>query len=224
MLKILIADDEEKYICLLKELLEDEGFEVITAKDGEQAYALFFETHNISLLILDIMMPRLNGYEVCTKIRKESDVPILMLTALSDYDNEVAGLLKGANDYVKKPFHIDVLVARVKNLLKDKLQQQVVIDDIVINKKNMNVYKTGVLVDLSPKEYALLVYLIDNSNITVSRTQILDSVWGRDFFGDPRTVDTHIKNLRTKLPIIGKRIRTKRGVGYLLEVGNDEIY
>lgn len=224
MLKILIADDEEKYICLLKELLEDEGFEVITAKDGEQVYDLFFETDNISLLILDIMMPRLNGYEVCAKIRKESDVPILMLTALSDYDNEVAGLVKGANDYVKKPFHIDVLVARVKNLLKDKLQQQVVIDDIVINKRNMNIYKTGVLVDLSPKEYALLVYLIDNSNITVSRTQILDSVWGRDFFGDPRTVDTHIKNLRTKLPIFGKRIRTKRGVGYLLEVSNDEIY
>lgn len=224
MIKILIADDEVKYIHLLQDLFEDEGFTVVSATDGQEAYDLYCQHHDIDLLILDIMMPKLNGYEVCKMIRSESNVPILMLTALSEHDNELQGLLTGANDYVRKPFHIDVLLARVKNLLKDQLQDQIVLDDLVIHRQSMTVDQSNEPVNLTPKEYALLIHLLDNRNICLSRDQILDRVWGSDYFGDPRTVDTHIKSLRMKLNKVGQRILTKRGSGYMMEVSKDEIH
>jgi DNA-binding response OmpR family regulator len=223
MVKILIADDEVKYIELLREILIDEGFDVLAACDGEKAYDLFNENQDISLIILDKMMPKLNGFEVCEKIREKSNIPILILTALSDSENEIKGLNCGANDYVKKPFRIDILVARIKNLLKDELTASVTIDDIVLIKKSMCVYKNNIIVELSPKEYSLLIYIINNKNIVLSRSQILDAVWGNDFFGDQRTVDTHIKALRKKFPKFGLRIKTIRGTGYLLQVKKDEI-
>lgn len=219
--KILIAEDELHIRKLISDYLTYEGMTVIEAKNGEEAVDLFSSTPNINLVILDIMMPVMNGREACESIRDLSpDVPILFLTALSDPKDEVEGLGLGADDYVTKPFRYEVLMARVKALLRrtgNVDNEKYKLWDCEIDTAQRSVKESGQLVDLSPKEFDLLIYFAKNQDIALERQQILDAVWGYDFFGDPRTIDTHVKNLRAKLPSVGEQLKSVRGFGYKLE-------
>nr|WP_105617291.1 response regulator transcription factor [Vallitalea okinawensis] len=220
-IKILIADDEVKYRDMLSDFLTNQGYEVIVAKDGNEAIDLYFSTTDINLVILDVMMPKYDGWEVCKEVRKQSDVPILMLTALGDERNEVHGLSLGADEYISKPFSYEIFIARVNVLLRRVVKEKnesIQIDGIIIDQAKQLVTINDKAVDLSPKEYKLLLYLINNIKRALSRDQILNTVWGYDFFGDARTVDTHIKSLRSKLGEYGNLIGTVRGLGYGLKV------
>ncbi len=220
-IKVLIADDELKYRDLVSDFLENEGYEVIVAKDGSEAIDLFFSTTGINLVILDVMMPRFDGWEVCKAIRKKSDVPILMLTALGDENNEIQGLELGADEYISKPFVYKVFIARVKVLLRKAIQESkkiIEIKGIEIDQSSKIVSVNKNPIDLTHKEYKLLLYLVKNITSVLSREQILNGVWGYDYFGDTRTVDTHIKTLRSKLDEYGKLIKTVRGMGYRMEM------
>lgn len=217
---ILIADDEARMRKLVADFLKKENYHVVEAGDGKQALEIF-SSQNIGLVILDVMMPLLDGWTVCREIRKTSDIPIIMLTARSEETDELFGFNLGADEYVAKPFSPLILVARVQALLKRAGKQDGTVRNIKgleMDKNRRVVRVDGERVELSPKEYELLLYFIENQNLAVSREQILNAVWNYDYYGDARTVDTHVKRLRYKLGSKGDLIQTVRGLGYRFEV------
>lgn len=218
--KILIAEDESNIRKLVASYLINEGFKVVEACDGEDAIAKFNSDYDFSLIILDVMMPKIDGYEVCRYIRKNSEVPILMLTARDTEIDELTGFNAGADEYISKPFSPRILTTRVKNLLKRNAlnsMQDVEIEGLTVKYRERTVLIDGEKAILTPKEFDLLYYLIQNKNIVLSRSQILSTVWNWDYFGDDRTVDTHIKCLRSKIGKYEKNIVTIRKVGYKFE-------
>jgi DNA-binding response OmpR family regulator len=218
--KILIVEDEERMRRLIGDYLKREGFKIIEAEDGKMALKSF-EHENIDLIILDIMLPEYDGWTVCREIRKSSKVPIIMLTARSEESDELFGFELGADEYVTKPFSPKILVARVNALLR---RTNVIIGDIVsiegieVDQIGHRVLIDGNEVEMTPKEYELLDFMTKNSGQALTREQILDEVWGYDYYGDFRTVDTHIKRLRIKLDKKSNLIQTVRGIGYRFEV------
>lgn len=221
-LKILVVDDESRMRKLVKDFLTKSNYEVIEAEDGAQAIDLFFEQNDIALIILDVMMPKMDGWQVCKEIREYSKVPIIMLTAKSDERDELQGFGLGVDEYISKPFSPKILVARVEAILRRTSQTSV--DEvmeaggIVVNKAAHSVCVEGQPVDLSYKEFELLTYFMENKGIALSREKILNSVWNYDYFGDARTIDTHVKKLRSKMGEKGDLIKTIWGMGYKFEV------
>jgi two-component system, OmpR family, response regulator ResD len=219
--KILIADDDQVFRELVCDIIKKEGYLPIEAGDGKQALDLFFAAQDIDLLILDVMMPCCDGWEALAEIRKYSDVPVIMLTALGDDKHEALGLRQGADDYITKPFSYEVFVARLHAMLRkvhrDRLAE-LRLGDLKVNQAAQRVTAGDAEVNLNRKEYSLLVYLLQNKNRVLTREQILDRLWGYDFEGDIRTIDTHIKTLRAKLSGCGEYIQTVRGSGYMIEV------
>ena len=215
--KILVVDDESRIRKLIKDYLRRGGYEVIEASDGEEALEIFYKTKDISLIILDVMMPNLDGWEVLKEIRESSRVPIIMLTAKSEKEDELNGYSLGADEYVLKPFSPKVLVARVEAVLRRSLGEETSIiekDGIRIDENAHEVTVDGKNVELSVREYDLLKYFMKNPGIALSREKILNSVWDYDYYGDARTIDTHVKKLRSKLLDKGDLIKTIWGVGY----------
>ena len=221
-LKILVVDDEARMRKLVKDFLVRKDYEVIEAADGEEAIDLFVEHNDIDLIILDVMMPKMDGWEVCREIRKFSKIPIIMLTAKSEESDELLGFELGVDEYISKPFSPRILVARVDAILRrtNKIDQNEIeqAGDIEINKAAHLVKVHGEIVDLSFKEFELLTYFVENEGIALSREKILNNVWNYDYFGDARTIDTHVKKLRSKLGDCGKYILTIWGMGYKFEV------
>ncbi|MEW8957061.1 response regulator transcription factor [Clostridium sp.] len=220
---IMIVEDEARIRKLISDYLLREDFKVIEASNGKEALEIF-NTMNLDLIILDIMMPVLDGFSVCKEIRKISTVPIIILTARSEEDDELLGYDIGSDDYITKPFSPKVVVAKVKALLKrsdskDTSQLNLLnFKDLTVNKLSHEVKLKEEIINLSPKEYDLLLYLIENKNIALSRENILNNVWGYDYDGDIRTVDTNIKRLREKLLQMSELIKTVRGSGYKFEI------
>ena len=221
-LKILVVDDESRMRKLVKDFLTKSNDEVIEAEDGAQAIDLFFEQNDIALIILDVMMPNMDGWQVCKEIREYSKVPIIMLTAKSDERDELQGFELGVDEYISKPFSPKILVARVEAILRRTSQasadEVMEAGGILINKAAHSVLVDGRPVDLSYKEFELLTYFVENKGIALSREKILNSVWNYDYFGDARTIDTHVKKLRSKMGEKGELIRTIWGMGYKFEV------
>lgn len=218
---LLVADDDDLLRDLVKEVLEEEGYHVYMAKDGQEAVDIFWDKPEIALVILDIMMPKLDGMQVLDEIRERTDIPVLMLTALGDCASELSCLRHGASDFVSKPFHYDILLERVKNLLrltKAKDLEKKEFGQLEIDPATHKVYVDGKECMLNNKEFQLLELLVNNRNIVLSREKILDRIWGYDYEGDIRTIDTHVKMLRANLGMAGEYIRTVRGVGYSFEV------
>ncbi|MBR3162637.1 MAG: response regulator transcription factor [Clostridia bacterium] len=218
---ILIVDDESRIRKLVKDFLLAKQFSVLEAEDGEEAINIFEENKNhISLIILDVMMPKLDGWSVLRKIRQESKVPVIMLTARGEEQDELFGFELGVDEYISKPFSPKILVARIEAILKrvngDK-KEFIDYDGIVIDQEGRTVTVDGKNVELSLREYELLKYLLENSNIALSRDKILNNVWNYDYYGDSRTIDSHIKKIRSKLGKKGKHIKTMRGIGYKFE-------
>ena len=222
-LKILVVDDESRMRKLVRDFLVRHDYEVLEAGDGEEALDIFYREKDIALLILDVMMPKMNGWEVCREVRENSKVPIIMLTAKSDESDELMGFDLGVDEYISKPFSPKILVARVEAILRRTNQ----IGDssqikkaglIVLDKTAHEVTIDGKSVELSFKEFELLEYFMDNQGIALSRERILNSVWNYDYFGDARTIDTHVKKLRSKLGKQGEYIKTVWGMGYKFEV------
>ena len=220
-LRILVADDEDRIRKLVGDFLSRKGYEIIEASDGGEALRLVSETPEPDLVILDVMMPVLDGWTVLSEIRRISNVPVILLTAKSTESDQLGGFRLGADDYITKPFSPSLLVARVEALLKrgGKISEtRRVCGDVSIDDVAHVAYVANKPVDLTPKEYNLLLYFIENKGIALSREKILNGVWNYDYFGDLRTVDTHVKQLRSKLGESGNMIVTVRGVGYRLEV------
>lgn len=221
-LKILVVDDESRMRKLVKDFLTKKGYEVIEAGDGSEALERFFENQDIALIILDIMMPKLDGWQVCREIRAVSKVPIIMLTARTDERDELQGFELGVDEYIAKPFSPKILVARVEAILRrtSRLSEGECLEcgGIVIDKAAHVVKIDGKTIDLSYKEFELLTYFVENRGIALSREKILNSVWNYDYFGDARTIDTHVKKLRSKMGEKGELIKTVWGMGYKLEV------
>ena len=221
-LKILVVDDESRMRKLVRDFLVCQDYEVLEAGDGEEALDIFYATKDIALIILDVMMPRLTGWEVCREIRENSKVPIIMLTAKGDESDELQGFELGVDEYISKPFSPKILVARVGAILRrsNKLsaEENVEVGGIVVNSQAHLVTVDGVRVDLSYKEFELLSYFIENRGIALSREKILNHVWNYDYYGDARTIDTHVKKLRSKLGAKGDYIKTIWGMGYKFEV------
>lgn len=221
-IKILVVDDESRMRKLVRDFLERAGFQVLEAGDGMEALDLFYEDQGISLIILDVMMPKMDGWEVCREIRKESKVPIIMLTARGEERDELNGFELGVDEYISKPFSPKILVARVNALLRRtsglSIDQTIAAGGIEIDKAAHIVKIDGNMIDLSFKEFELLTYFIENQGIALSREKILNNVWNYDYFGDARTIDTHVKKLRNKLGDKGEYIRTIWGMGYKFEV------
>lgn len=217
--KILIADDEERWRRLVGDFLRNEGYKVVEAANGQEAVEMVRSDGDISLVILDIMMPVLDGVAACQNIRGFSEVPIIMLTAKSDEDSEVMGFVCGADEYISKPVKFPVFIARIKALLKRSVTVRtcVEVSGIRIDPDGHTVTVDGQEISLTPREFELLLYVAQNKNIALSRQQILSAVWNFDYYGDARTVDTHIKNLRMKLGDHGAALKTVRGRGYKLE-------
>lgn len=221
-LKILIVDDEARMRKLVKDFLSVKGFTVLEAADGEEAIDIFFKQKDIALILLDIMMPRMDGWEVCKTIRKFSQVPIIMLTARGEERDELQGFQLGVDEYISKPFSPKILVARVEAILRRtniSNTETLEIGGICINKAARMVTIDGKSIDLSFKEFELLNYFVENQGIALSREKILNNVWNYDYFGDARTIDTHVKKLRSKMGEKGEYIRTIWGMGYKFEVG-----
>lgn len=220
-LSILIADDDAVFRELLHDILEQQHYKVIEAGDGQQALDLFFSAADpIDLVILDVMMPHVDGWEALESIREYSDVPVLMLTALGDETHEIKGLQAGADDYITKPFSYDVLLARVGTLLrKTKRDRKMDLSAgrLLVQQLTRRVLVDGEEVPLNRKEFLLLLYLMQNRGLLLERETILSKVWGYDFEGDIRTIDTHVKTLRAKLGACGNYIHTVRGSGYRFE-------
>lgn len=219
-ISLLLADDDELLRSLVKEILEEEGYIVYEAVNGTEALHIFYEHSDLALVILDVMMPEIDGIEVLNDIRKLSDVPVLMLTALGDSNSELLGLRSGANDYVSKPFHYEILLERIKNLLKmfnTRGLMNSTIGILTVDFDGRKVFVKEEEVVLNNKEFQLLEYLISNQGIVLSREKILDRIWGYDYEGDIRTIDTHVKMLRANLGKAGSYIKTIRGVGYSFE-------
>ena len=221
-IKILVVDDESRMRKLVRDFLERAGFQVLEAGDGMEALDLFYEDQGISLIILDVMMPKMDGWEVCREIRKESKVPIIMLTARGEERDELNGFELGVDEYISKPFSPKILVARVNALLRRtsglSMDQTIAAGGIEIDKAAHIVKIDGNMIDLSFKEFELLTYFIENQGIALSREKILNNVWNYDYFGDARTIDTHVKKLRNKLGDKGEYIRTIWGMSYKFEV------
>lgn len=220
-LKILVVDDESRMRKLVKDFLVKKNFEVVEAANGEEALDLFYSDKNISLIILDVMMPKMDGWEVCREIRKNSKVPIIMLTARGDERDELLGFELGVDEYISKPFSPKILVARVEAILRrsNAVSSDVLeVGGIRIDKAAHQVTIDGKEVDLSFKEFELLTYFVENEGIALSREKILNNVWNYDYFGDARTIDTHVKKLRSKMGAKGEYIKTVWGMGYKFEV------
>ena len=220
--KILVVDDESRMRKLVKDFLEREGFEVLEAGDGMEAMEIFYEEKEIALIILDVMMPKMDGWQVCREVRQSSKVPIIMLTARSEERDELQGFELGIDEYISKPFSPKILVARVEAVLRRThgIDASSVMDagGIEIDKSAHMVKIDGKEIDLSFKEFELLTYFVENQGIALSREKILNNVWNYDYFGDARTIDTHVKKLRNKLGDKGNYIKTIWGMGYKFEV------
>lgn len=220
-LKILVVDDESRMRKLVRDFLVKQDFEVVEAEDGEDALNKFYAQKDISLIILDVMMPKINGWEVCREIRENSKVPIIMLTAKGEESDELMGFDIGADEYISKPFSPKILVARVEAILRrtgKKEEGTLDIGGITIDKPGHQVMVDGKVMELSYKEFELLSYFVENRGIALSREKILNHVWNYDYFGDARTIDTHVKKLRSKLGSRGDYIKTIWGMGYKFEV------
>ncbi len=220
-LKILVVDDESRMRKLVRDFLVKSNYEVVEAEDGNAALDIFFEQKDIALIILDVMMPKMDGWEVCREIRSYSKVPIIMLTAKSDERDELQGFQLGVDEYISKPFSPKILVARVEAILRRT--NQVSSDEVLemggiqLNKAAHMVIIDGRQVELSYKEFELLSYFMENRGIALSREKILNNVWNYDYFGDARTIDTHVKKLRSKMGEKGELIKTIWGMGYKFE-------
>lgn len=221
-LKILVVDDESRMRKLVRDFLVKQNFEVLEAADGEEALDKFYADKEIALIILDVMMPKMNGWDVCKEIRETSKVPIIMLTAKGEESDELLGFDIGADEYISKPFSPKILVARVEAILrrtgKKDGEEVLEIGGIVIDRLAHQVKVDGKELDLSYKEFELLTYFVENKGIALSREKILNHVWNYDYFGDARTIDTHVKKLRSKLGSRGEYIKTIWGMGYKFEV------
>ena len=219
--KILVVDDESRMRKLVKDFLVKSNYDVLEAEDGEQAVDLFFREKGISLVVLDVMMPRMDGWQVCKEIRAYSQVPIIMLTARGDEQDELQGFKLGVDEYISKPFSPKILVARIEAVLRraqaDTQEGRLSCGGILIDKAAHQVEIDGQPVELSYKEFELLTYFVENRGIALSREKILNNVWNYDYFGDARTIDTHVKKLRNKMGARGDMIKTIWGMGYNLE-------
>ncbi len=224
-LKILVVDDEARMRKLVKDFLSKEGYHVIEAADGEEAVDIYFEDQSISLIVLDVMMPKMDGWQVCREIRAYSKVPIIMLTAKDSENDELTGFELGVDEFISKPFSPKILVARVQALLRRT--GQMTADDLIemggirLDKMAHDVEVDGKKIELSFKEFELLSYFMQNAGIALSREKILNAVWDYDYFGDARTIDTHVKKLRSKMGDKGNYIRTIWGMGYKFEATED---
>ncbi len=219
--KVLVVDDEARMRKLVKDFLMIKGFHVLEAEDGEQAVDLFFKDKDIQLVILDVMMPKMDGWDVCRTIRRYSQVPIVMLTARSDERDELLGFELGVDEYISKPFSPKILVARIEAILRRKnavTGEVLNTAGIRVDKDAHEVFVDGEPVELSNKEFELLSYFMENQGMALSREKILNNVWNYDYFGDARTIDTHVKKLRSKLGAKGDLIKTVWGMGYKFEV------
>ena len=220
--KILVVDDESRMRKLVKDFLVRQGYTVLEAADGMEAMDYFYEDKDIALIILDVMIPKMDGWQVCREIRMHSKVPIIMLTARSEERDELQGFDLGVDEYISKPFSPKILVARVEAILRrtqgNGNTDEISAGGIVVDKAAHTVMSDGSPVDLSFKEFELLTYFIENQGIALSREKILNNVWNYDYFGDARTIDTHVKKLRSKLGDKGEYIKTIWGMGYKFEV------
>ena len=220
-LKVLVVDDESRMRKLVKDFLVKENFEVLEAGDGEEALAVFFQEKDIALILLDVMMPKMDGWQVCKEIRNYSKVPIIMLTAKGDERDELQGFELGVDEYISKPFSPKILVARVEAILRRS--NPMMSEDILsaggidLNRSAHQVTIDGKNIELGYKEFELLAYFMENQGIALSREKILNNVWNYDYFGDARTIDTHVKKLRNKLGEKGDMIKTIWGMGYKFE-------
>ena len=221
-IKVLVVDDESRMRKLVKDFLTREGYAVLEAGDGMEAMDIFYEDKEIALVILDVMMPKMDGWQVCREIRMHSKVPIIMLTARSEERDELQGFDLGVDEYISKPFSPKILVARVEAILRRTQgsgnADEISAGGIVVDKAAHTVMSDGSPVDLSFKEFELLTYFMENQGIALSREKILNNVWNYDYFGDARTIDTHVKKLRSKLGDKGEYIKTIWGMGYKFEV------
>lgn len=220
--KILVIDDESRMRKLVRDFLTKKGYEVLEAANGEEAMEIFYEDKDIDLLILDVMMPKMDGWEVLKTIRLHSKVPIIMLTARGEERDELQGFDLGVDEYISKPFSPKILVARVEAILRRSnhvVGEVMNVGGIEINKAAHQVTIDGKPIELSYKEFELLTYFVENQGIALSREKILNNVWNYDYFGDARTIDTHVKKLRSKLGEKGDYIKTIWGMGYKFEVG-----
>lgn len=222
---VLIVDDEARMRKLIKDFLKAKDFSVLEAEDGEKAVEVFEENKSkINLILLDVMMPKLDGWSVLRQIRQESKVPVIMLTARSEEQDELFGFELGVDEYISKPFSPKILVARVQAILKRSQGDKKEIKDyagIEVDKEGRTVKVDGKPIELSLREYELLTYLLENENIALSRDKILNNVWNYDYYGDSRTIDSHIKKIRHKLGKKGKYIQTMRGIGYKFEISKE---
>ena len=222
-LKILVVDDEARMRKLVKDFLVNKGFSVIEAANGEEAVDIFFAQKDIALILLDVMMPKMDGWEVLKTIRKYSQVPVMMLTARSEERDELQGFALGVDEYISKPFSPKILVARVGAILRRSnaaASEVLDVGGIRIDKSAHQVTIDGKEIELSYKEFELLAYFVENQGIALSREKILNNVWNYDYFGDARTIDTHVKKLRSKMGEKGEYIKTIWGMGYKFEVNN----
>jgi DNA-binding response OmpR family regulator len=217
-IKILVVDDESRIRKLVGDFLKKDGYQVIEASDGSEALDIFYAQQDIALVILDVMMPRLDGWQVCRELRAYSKVPIIMLTAKSEERDELMGFELGVDEYITKPFSPKILVARVEAILRRTLQSEAIemieLGGIVVDRTAHSVMVDGAAIELSYKEFELLVFFMENQGIALSREKILNSVWNYDYYGDARTIDTHVKKLRSKLGKKGDYIKTIWGLGY----------
>jgi len=220
-LKILVVDDETRMRKLVRDFLVKQDYDVLEAGDGEEAVEIFYDKKDISLIILDVMMPKMDGWEVCREIRQYSQVPIIMLTAKSDERDELLGFELGVDEYISKPFSPKILVARVEAILRRTNamgEGKKEIGGIVLDQSAHEVMIDGKPIELSFKEFELLAYFIENQGIALSRERILNNVWNYDYFGDARTIDTHVKKLRSKMGEKGAYIKTIWGMGYKFDI------
>lgn len=221
-LKIMVVDDESRMRKLVRDFLVKKGYDVVEAANGEEAVDIFFKDNDISLIILDVMMPKMDGWQVCKEIRQYSKVPIIMLTAKGDERDELTGFNLGVDEYISKPFSPKILVARVEAILRRTNQIEEVLEagGIVLDKTAHQVTIDGKEIELSFKEFELLSYFVTNKGVALSREKILNSVWNYDYFGDARTIDTHVKKLRSKMGDKGNYIKTIWGMGYKFDPDN----
>lgn len=219
---ILVVDDESRMRKLIKDFLAQKGYSILEARDGEEALHVYEENKNhINLILLDVMMPKLDGWSVLRQIRQTSRIPIIMLTARGEEQDELFGFELGVDEYISKPFSPKILVARVEAILKRTMGDKTEVKDydgIVIDPEGRTVKVDGKPIEMSLREYELLKYLVDNEGIALSRDKILNNVWNYDYYGDSRTIDSHIKKIRHKLGKKGKYIETMRGIGYKFEI------
>ena len=221
---ILVVDDEQRMRKLVRDFLTKKDFQVLEAADGEEAIDIFMENKDIALVILDVMMPKMDGWQTCREIRQYSQVPIIMLTARGEETDELRGFELGVDEYISKPFSPKILVARVQALWRRSMaasEETLEYGGIVLNRSAHEVLIDGKKTDLSFKEFELLSYFMENKDIALSRERILNHVWDYDYFGDARTIDTHVKKLRSKMGSYGSYIKTIWGMGYKFEVENE---